>query len=142
MFGIGNVLPTFIIAYAAFFPIVLNTVAGVKQTDRTLVAAAQTMGVSWHVIIFQVVIPSSLPRVLTGVRLGGTNAVLALIAAELVGAPEGLGFAIQWYGGILDTPSMLAFIVAVSALGFGLDVLLRVLQRHVTPWATGIGETR
>jgi ABC-type nitrate/sulfonate/bicarbonate transport system permease component len=72
------------------------------------------------------------------VRLGATSSILALIAAELVGAPEGLGFAIQWFGGILDTPSMLAFIIAVSTLGFLFDVLLQALQRHLTPWATDV----
>jgi ABC-type nitrate/sulfonate/bicarbonate transport system permease component len=142
MFGIGDVLPAFIIAYAAFFPIVLNTIAGVRGTDRNLVSAALTMGLRPPSMIGFVVLPSSLPRILTGVRLGATASVLALIASELVGAPEGLGFAIQWFGGILDTPSMLAYIAAVSALGFLADILLRALQRRVTPWATDVKEAR
>jgi ABC-type nitrate/sulfonate/bicarbonate transport system permease component len=134
IFGIGDTLPAFIIAYAAFFPILLNTVSGVKGADRVLIRAALTMGVRWPSIILHVILPGSLPRLLTGIRLGATSAVLALIAAELVGAPAGLGFAIQWFGGILDTPSMLAFVVVVSGLGLVLDVLLRSLQRVLTPW--------
>jgi ABC-type nitrate/sulfonate/bicarbonate transport system permease component len=141
-FGIGDILPAFIIAYAAFFPILLNTVSGVKGADRTLILAALTMGVPWPSIVRHVILPGSLPRVLTGVRLGATSAILALIAAELVGAPAGLGFAIQWFGGILDTPSMLAFIVVVSALGFVSDILLRALQRVLTPWDSGSREAR
>lgn len=142
IFGIGDTLPTFIIAYAAFFPIVLNTAAGVAGVDPTLVRAARTLGVRWPTIVCQVIAPASLPRILTGVRLGVTGAFLALIAAEIVGAPEGLGFAIQWYGGALDTPSMLAIIVVVSALGFLADALIRTLQRRLTPWAIAIAEER
>jgi ABC-type nitrate/sulfonate/bicarbonate transport system permease component len=140
IFGIGDTLPVFIIAYAAFFPILLNTVSGVKGADRVLIRAALTMGVRWPSIILHVILPGSLPRILTGIRLGATSAVLALIAAELVGAPAGLGFAIQWFGGILDTPSMLAFIVVVSALGLVLDGLLRSLQRILTPWDSAVRE--
>lgn len=135
IFGIGDTLPIFIIAYAAFFPILLNTVAGVKGVEPQLVRAARTMGVRRSNIVLHVILPASVPSILTGVRLGASSAFLALIAAELIGAPAGLGFAIQWYGGILDTPSMMAIIVVVSLLGFLSDISLRLMQRRLTPWA-------
>jgi ABC-type nitrate/sulfonate/bicarbonate transport system permease component len=135
IFGIGNTLPVFIIAYAAFFPVILNTAAGVKGVEPVLVRAARTMGVRWPEIVRHVILPASLPSTLTGVRLAASSSFLALIAAELIGAPAGLGFAIQWYGGILDTPSMMAIIVVVSTFGLLADVLLRMLQRRLTPWA-------
>jgi ABC-type nitrate/sulfonate/bicarbonate transport system permease component len=138
LFGIGNALPIFIIAYVVFFPVVLNTAGGVRATDKVLVRAARTMGVGRRRILRYVILPGSLPSILTGVRLGATNAWLALIAAELVGAPAGLGFAIQWYGGILETPSMLAMIVVVSVMGLLTDVGFRLLQRRLTPWAAGL----
>lgn len=139
IFGIGNTLPIFIIAYAAFFPIALNTAAGVKGVDLLLIRAARTMGLRWPEIVRHVILPASLPSILTGVRLGASSSFLALIAAELIGAPAGLGFAIQWFGGILDTPSMMAIIVVVSALGLAADILLRMLQLRLTPWApTGL----
>jgi len=138
MFGIGNTLPIFIIAYVVFFPVALNTAGGVRATDKVLVRAARTLGVGHRRILRYVILPGSLPSILTGVRLGATNAWLALIAAELVGAPAGLGFSIQWYGGILETPSMLAMIVMVSVFGLLTDIGFRLLQRKLTPWAVGL----
>jgi ABC-type nitrate/sulfonate/bicarbonate transport system permease component len=142
IFGIGNTLPVFIIAYAAFFPVILNTAAGVKGVDTLLVRAARTMGVRWPDIVRHVILPASLPSILTGVRLAASSSFLALIAAELIGAPAGLGFAIQWYGGILDTPSMMAIIVVVSTFGLAADILLRMLQHRLTPWAPSGLEAR
>ena len=139
--GIGNSLPIFIIAYVAFFPIVLNTVEGVSATDMVLVRAARTMGVSNSVVIWRVVLPGSVPKILTGIRISAAGAWMALIAAELIGAPSGLGFAIQWYGSLFETPSMLAVIIAVSLLGFCSDIALRVIQRRLTPWSTGLAVT-
>jgi len=137
-FGIGNIVPIFIIIYVAFFPIALNTVAGVLATDKLLVRAALTMGVSRSVIIRRVIVPGSMPYILTGMRISVAGAWMALIAAELIGAPAGLGFAIQWYGSLFETPSMLAVIIAVSLLGFCSDIALRFLQRRLTPWSIGL----
>jgi ABC-type nitrate/sulfonate/bicarbonate transport system permease component len=136
--GIGNSIPIFVIAYVAFFPIALNTVAGVLATDKLLVRAALTMGVSRAVIIWRVIVPGSLPNILTGMRISVAGAWMALIAAELIGAPTGLGFAIQQYGSLFETPSMLAVIIAVSLMGFCSDIALRLLQRRLTPWSTGL----
>lgn len=135
IFGIGNILPIFIILYVAFFPFVLNTVGGVRATDPLLVRAAQTMGVGRHVIILRVILPSTLPWVLTGARLAATGAWMALIAAEFIGAPSGLGFAVSWYGGLLRTSDMLAMIATIALLGYCTDIGLRRLQAHLTPWA-------
>jgi len=139
IFGIGNALPIFIIFYVAFFPFVLNTIAGVRSVDPILVRAAKVMGLRRFEIIRQVILPSTLPSVLTGARLGASGAWMALIAAEFVGAPSGLGFAIQWYGGLLRTSDMLAMIATIALLGYGTDVALRGLHRRLTPWAAGLG---
>ena len=139
IFGIGNQLPIFIITYVALFPFVLNTVAGVAATDRTLVRAARTMGLDQATIVRQVVLPSALPQILTGARIAGGAAWMSLVAAELIGAPSGLGFAIEWYRQLLMTAKVIAVILAISLLGYLTDRLLRELQRRLTPWATGIG---
>lgn len=139
IFGVGHELPVFIMTYVALFPFLLNTNAGVRATDRTLIRAARTMGVDQRVIIRQVVLPSALPHILTGARIAGGGAWMALVAAELIGAPSGLGFAIEWYRQLLMTPKVVAFIIVISVLGYLTDRGLRALQRKLTPWATGIG---
>jgi len=138
VFGIGHALPIFIIFYVALFPFVLNAVFGVRSTERLLVRAAQTMGIGRWAIIRRVILPSTVPAILVGARLGATGGWMALIAAEMVGAPSGLGFSIQWYGGLLRTSEMLAMITAVALLGYLTDRGLRRLQRRLTPWAAGM----
>jgi len=134
IFGIGNALPIFIMTYAAFFPIVLGTIAGVRAVDRRLVDAARTMGVARATIVTRVVVPAAVPPLLVAVRLGAAAAWTAVVAAELIGAPSGLGYAIEWYRGLLMTPKVMAYIATIGVLGFACDALLRWLQRVLTPW--------
>ena len=137
IFGVGNTLPVFIMVYVAFFPILLNTVAGVRQVDKRLVAAARTMGVSRTAMLVHVLIPAALPTVMVGIRLAFAASWAAIVAAELIGSPSGLGFAIEWYRQLLMTSKVFAFILAIGVVGYLCDVGLRALQRHLTPWADG-----
>lgn len=137
IFGVGNTLPVFIMVYVAFFPILLNTIAGVRQVDKRLVAAARTMGVSRTAMLVHVLIPAALPTVMVGIRLAFAASWAAIVAAELIGSPSGLGFAIEWYRQLLMTSKVFAFILAIGVVGYLCDVGLRALQRHLTPWADG-----
>lgn len=138
IFGIGQTLQVFIIFYASFFPILLNGVAGVRGADPVLLRAARTMGLSYPRIVLRVILPSAVPSILTGARLGAVISLLALIAAEFVGAPSGLGFAISYYGSLFRTSEMVAFIATLAVLGYLMDAGLRLLQRRLTPWAAGL----
>jgi ABC-type nitrate/sulfonate/bicarbonate transport system permease component len=137
IFGVGDVLPVFIMVYVGFFPILLNTVAGVRQVDPKLIAAARTMGVDRRALLARVLVPSALPSVIVGVRLAFAASWAAIVAAELIGAPSGLGFAIEWYRQLLMTPKVFAFILAIGVVGYLCDLGLRRLQRVLTPWSDG-----
>jgi ABC-type nitrate/sulfonate/bicarbonate transport system permease component len=134
IFGVGDELPVFIMAYVAFFPILLHTVAGVRGTDRKLVAAAKTMGVPRLLVVRRVVLPAALPTIMVGIRIAFAGAWAAIIAAELIGAPSGLGFAIEWYRELLMSPKVFAYIIAVAVVGYACDLVLRFVQRRLTPW--------
>ena len=139
IFGVGGVLPVFIMVYVGFFPILLNTVAGVRQVDPKLLAAASTMGISRRAVLLQVLIPAALPTVMVGIRLAFAASWAAIVAAELIGAPSGLGFAIEWYRQLLMTPKVFAFILVIGVVGYLCDLGLRSLQRVLTPWSEGTG---
>ena len=139
IFGVGDVLPVFIMVYVGFFPILLNTVAGVRQVDPKLLAAASTMGISRRAVLMQVLIPAALPTVMVGIRLAFAASWAAIVAAELIGAPSGLGFAIEWYRQLLMTPKVFAFILVIGVVGYLCDLGLRSLQRLLTPWSEGTG---
>ena len=136
IFGIGNALPVFIMTYAAFFPIVLGTIAGVRSVDRRLVDAARTMGIPDRTIVNRVVVPAALPSILVAVRLGVASSWTAVVAAELIGAPSGLGYAVEWYRELLMTPQVMAFIATIGVLGYLSDRSLRMLAQRFTPWAS------
>jgi ABC-type nitrate/sulfonate/bicarbonate transport system permease component len=135
IFGIGNALPVFIMTYAAFFPILLGTIEGVRAVDRRLLDAARTMGVPGLRIVTRVVMPAATPALLVALRLGVAASWTAVVAAELIGAPSGLGYAIEWYRGLLMTSHVIAFIAMIGVLGYLTDSLVRALNRRLTPWA-------
>ena len=142
MFGIGHGLPIFIMAYTAAFPILVGTIAGAKFVDRKLVDSARVMGLDRTMIIRRVIVPAALPSILVSLRLGVASGWTAVIAAELVGAPNGLGYAISWYREMLVTPKVLAFIAMVGVSGFLCDLLLRHMTRILTPWAPNEATSR
>ncbi|KRE14573.1 hypothetical protein ASE66_14535 [Bosea sp. Root483D1] len=135
IFGIGQRLPIFIMFYTAFFPLLLGTAAGAQSVDRRLIAAARTMGLSRGTIMRRVVVPAALPSVLVSLRLAVAASWTAVVAAELVGAPSGLGYAIEYYRSMLATPTVMAFIVVIGLLGFLTDRALRWLGDALAPWA-------
>lgn len=139
IFGVGNTLPVFIMVYVGFFPILLNTVAGVRQVDPKLLAAASTMGIHRRAILRHVLIPAALPTVMVGIRLAFAASWAAIVAAELIGSPSGLGFAIEWYRQLLMTSKVFAFILVIGVVGYLCDLGLRSLQRLLTPWSEGTG---
>ncbi len=142
IFGIGHSLPVFIMAYTAAFPILVGTIAGAKFVDRRVVDAARVMGLDRATIIRRVVVPAALPSILVSLRLGVASGWTAVIAAELVGAPNGLGYAISWYREMLVTPKVLAFIAMVGVSGYLCDLLLRRMTRVLTPWAPSEASAR
>lgn len=135
IFGVGHGLPIFIMAYTATFPILIGTIAGAKHVDRRLVDAARVMGLDRPTILRRVVLPAALPSILVSMRLGVASGWTAVIAAELVGAPNGLGYAISWYREMLFTPKVIAYIAMVGVAGYLCDLALRKATSRLAPWA-------
>jgi ABC-type nitrate/sulfonate/bicarbonate transport system permease component len=133
--GIGDALPTAIMFYGAFFPLLINTITAVRSVDRSYLNAARTLGVGRTTVLTQVIVPAALPGILVGARLAAGAGWMSMVAAELIGAPSGLGFAVEWYRELLMTPKVLAFIVLIGLMGYLFDRALRYLQRSLTRWA-------
>jgi len=130
-FGIGNIQNIFIIVLGAVYPIILNTYTGVRDIDRNLIWAAQTLGGKRRQILLEIVLPGALPLILLGMRIGLGVGWMALVAAELVGASSGLGFRIEDSRNLLFTERVLLGMVLIGALGFAIDPIMRALQRAV-----------
>ncbi|MGN7252881.1 ABC transporter permease [Arthrobacter sp. SAFR-014] len=139
LLGIGETSKISIVAYAAFFPVLLNTIAGVRTVDPLLIRAARSLGLSNFQLFQKVILPSAVPTIFTGIRMAGTSSILVLIAAEMVGAKAGLGYLIVNSQMSFLIPDMYAGILTVSLLGLLVNYLLVGVERHFSRWRTAVG---
>lgn len=133
-FGIGNGSKTAIIVKACFFPIVLNTIAGIKGVDSRLIQAARSLGARGRQIWTMVLIPSALPMIITGMRVSTAMSMLAIVGVEMLAADSGIGFFVIDAQRVFATERMFAGIIVISLMGFGLDRIARWVQKKVLSW--------
>ncbi|XAS66507.1 ABC transporter permease [Micrococcaceae bacterium Sec5.7] len=139
LLGIGEESKITIVGYAAFFPVLLNTIAGVRTVDPLLIRAARSLGLNSFRLFQKVILPSAVPTIFTGIRMAGTSSILVLIAAEMVGAKAGLGYLIVNAQMSFLIPDMYAGILTVSILGLLVNFILVALERHFSRWRTAVG---
>lgn len=133
-FGIGELSKVLLIFLAIFAPVVIATATGVRATESARIRAAQSLGATPIQIIRHVVLPSALPNILTGIRIGLGVGWSTLVAAELVGASEGIGFMVQSSSQLLATDVVLIGILIIALIACTLEIGLRYLQKRWVPW--------
>ena len=133
-FGIAEGPKVFICFVGAFAIFVLNAYTGMRYTDKLLIDAARTFGASRTQQLFNVAIPASLPSIFAGVQNAMSMAWMCVVAAELVGAREGVGFIIIQGGDLEDVPMIIVGMITIGLTGFVLAVFLRFLERALCPW--------
>jgi ABC-type nitrate/sulfonate/bicarbonate transport system permease component len=134
-FGIGDTQNQFIIFLGMFFPILLNTIAGVKNIEPNLIHAAQCLGADQRRILWRVVLRAAMPSIITGIRVGLGVGWMALVAAELVGANSGLGFLINDARTVLRTDYVIVGMITIGIVGLLIDRCIRVVGRLTMPWS-------
>jgi taurine transport system permease protein len=132
--GIGEFSKVLLIYLAIFAPVAIATATGVRTVDKTKLRAAQSLGASRWQLIRHVILPSALPDILTGVRIGLGVGWSTLVAAELIAATSGLGFMVQSAAQFLVTDVVVLGILVIALIAFALEMGLRALQRKVVPW--------
>ncbi len=132
--GIGELSKVLLIFLAIFAPVVIATATGVRTVDPAKIRAAQSLGATRIQIVRHVVIPSALPQMLTGIRIGLGVGWSTLVAAELVGASEGLGFMVQSSSQLLATDVVFIGIFIIALIACALELGLRYLQKRWVPW--------
>jgi len=133
-FGIGEGSKVAIIAYAAFFPAVLNVSAGIKQVEPVHLKAVRSLGAGKWNAFRHVTIYSSLPLILTGMKAGIGMAFVSLVAAEVVASSNGLGFLIQEGRSLFNTEQVIAGMVVIGLLGAFLNGALAALEAWLVRW--------
>lgn len=139
LLGIGETSKIAIVVYACTWPILLNTISGVRTVDPVLIKSARSMSLPPHRLFAKVILPASLPTVFTGIRLAGASSILVLVAAEMVGAKAGLGYLVNASQQNFAIPDMYAAIIAVAVVGLVFNHLLVLLERRLTRWRPAAG---
>lgn len=136
LLGIGETSKVSIVFFACTFPILLNTINAVRNVDPLLIKAAKSMALPSYRLFYKVILPASIPTIFTGIRMAGSSSILVLIAAEMVGAKEGLGYLINYSQQNFQIPQMYAGIITISLLGVAINYLLISLERKFSSWKT------
>lgn len=132
--GIGELSKIAIIFWVTQWPVLFNTVTGIKNVDPVLVKVGRTAGLGKFDVFRKVLIPASLPTVFTGIRMGAIFAFFMLIGAEMIGSTSGLGYLIMQSQMVMNIPSMWAGIVTVAILGLLLNYSIILIERRLTSW--------
>jgi NitT/TauT family transport system permease protein len=130
-FGVGEKSKTILIMYATCFTVIINTASGVLSIDRNRILAARTLGTSELQILIHVILPSCIPFIFTGVRLGMGGAYTSIVAAEMLAAKEGLGYLIFTSRLYFRIDWILAGIIVLGIVGFLTDHALQLLGKTV-----------
>lgn len=133
-FGLGDTSRLLLAFLIAFFPIVINTAAGLTSVDEDIVRMARAYMGDRGQIFAKIRLPHALPLIFGGMKISITLAVIGVVVAEFVAAQRGIGYLIVMANGLLDTPLMMAAIAALSAMGLALYGAVAALERLVVYW--------
>ncbi|CAB3287345.1 Binding-protein-dependent transport systems inner membrane component [Methanocaldococcus lauensis] len=134
-FGLGEMSMIFIIFIGAFFPILINTISGVKSVPKPLIEAALTLGAKEKDILIKVVIPASSPSILTGLRVGAGIAWMCVVAAEMLPSSNaGLGYLIMYAYSLSRMDVVIACMIIIGLIGLILDRGLRYIEDKYFVW--------
>jgi ABC-type nitrate/sulfonate/bicarbonate transport system permease component len=139
VFGLGVEMRRFVIAYAAVWPILINTLYGVHGSDDLLHDVARTSGATRLGALVRVTLPAALPSIATGIRVSAAAALQVGVTAEFLIGTDGIGAYMQSQQLAFNIPELYAAIVLVGILGYAIHVSLRIAERRVVFW---VGEER
>ena len=133
-FGIGMWSKVFIVFISAFFPVLVNTVGGMRAIDRDLLRAARAFCASDWQIFKTVAIPGSVPFILTGIRQGVALGLIGVVVGEMFGGSEGIGFMVAYGGQTFATDTLFVGVVIIAAAGIVLTWFAERLERRFSQW--------
>jgi len=133
-FGIGMWSKVFIVFINAFFPVLINTIGGVKAIDADLLRAARAFRASDWQIFTTVVLPGAVPFILTGVRQAVALGLIGVVVGEMFGGSEGIGYMVNYGGQPFQTDAVFLGVVIIAVAGIVLTWLAERLERHFSRW--------
>jgi NitT/TauT family transport system permease protein len=139
-FGLGNPPAFFLISIGAFFPVLMNTIAGVQHVDGIYLRAARNLGAGQMTLFRRVIVPAAMPYILTGMRIGIGTAFIVVIVAEMIAVNSGLGYRITEAREYLWSDKIIAGMFTIGLLGLGIDFFMNGLNNWLLKWHRGIDQ--
>jgi ABC-type nitrate/sulfonate/bicarbonate transport system permease component len=136
--GIGDHMIVAVTVYASLWPILINTIDGVRHIEPTLIDTARTFRLSRRLILSRVILPAASPHIMTGLRISLSIALILVTTAEMIAGSRGLGFFILDQERSFNSANMYAGIIVVAALGYGLNRLFLLLEGMALRWRRGM----
>jgi NitT/TauT family transport system permease protein len=133
-FGIDIWSKVAVVFLSALFPIVINTATGIESTDRNVLEAARSFNATRRQVFTKVLIPSAIPFIVAGMRLGVGRGIVGVVVGELFAARAGLGFLIITASQVFDTAGLFVGVVVLAVAGIVSMELLKMLERRIAPW--------
>ncbi len=137
-FGIGLLSKVAIVFLGAVFPILVNTITGVRTINADFIKVARSFGSNDWQFFLKVALPSSVPLLLAGLRLGLGHALIGIVVGEMFGATEGLGFLIAVSGARFQTDRVMVGIIIIAAAGMAMTAILRAIERRFERWRPNV----
>jgi NitT/TauT family transport system permease protein len=133
-FGIGLMSKIAIVFLGAVFPILVNTITGMRTVDADFTKVARSFGSSDRQLFLKVALPSSVPLLLAGLRLGLGHGLIGIVVGEMFGATQGLGYLISVAGARFQTDKVMVGIIIIAAAGLVMTWILRRIERRFERW--------
>jgi NitT/TauT family transport system permease protein len=133
-FGIGIWSKVFVVFSVVVFPVIINTEAGIRNTDRSLIEAVRSFGATPMQIFMKVSLPSALSFILAGLRLGIGRGLIGVVVGELFGARAGLGYLILQSAEVFNMPRLFAGVLILAVAGIGMTAAFHAFERVLIPW--------
>jgi NitT/TauT family transport system permease protein len=137
-FGLGDPPAVFLIAIGAFFPVLMNTIAGVRQVDGIYLRAARNLGAGRMTIFRRVILPAATPYILAGARIGIGTAFIVVIVAEMIAVTDGLGYRILEAREYFWSDKIIAGMLTIGLVGLAIDIAVTRLNNHLLRWHRGM----
>ncbi len=137
-FGLGVESRIAVVFLFSFFVIVINTLTGVKQVDRTFVEMARSFGAREIDVFFKIILPAAMPAIMAGVRLGMGRAVKGMVTAEMLLTLTGIGALVMQYGSAFATDALFAVILTILIIAMITMKLVQLVDRRLTGWKAEI----